>query len=80
MGKKKQVTNEDLDLLDELGVETEPVSTVGRTHREQRIIAGFEEIERFVDEKGRLPEHGESRDIFERLYAVRLDRIKASSE
>ena len=80
MGKKKQVTNEDLDLLDELGVETEPVSTVGRTHREQRIIAGFEEIERFVDEKGRLPEHGESQDIFERLYAVRLDRIKASSE
>ncbi|MCB1133620.1 MAG: GIY-YIG nuclease family protein, partial [Verrucomicrobiae bacterium] len=48
--------------------------------REQRIIAGFEEIERFVEEHGRLPQHGEDRDIFERLYAVRLDRIRASGE
>jgi hypothetical protein len=78
--KTKQVTDEDLDLLDELGVETELVSTGGRTPREQRIIAGFEEIERFVEEHGRLPEHGEGRDIFERLYAVRLDRIRESGE
>lgn len=78
--KKQQVTDEDHDLLDELGVETEPVATGGRTPREQRIIAGFEEIERFVEENDRLPEHGESRDIFERLYAVRLDRIRGSSE
>jgi hypothetical protein len=78
--KKQLVTDDDLDLLDELGVETEPVSTGGRTPREQRIIAGFEEIERFVEEHGRLPEHGESGDIFERLYAVRLDRIRESEE
>lgn len=78
--KSKQVTDEDLDLLDELGVESEPVSTGSRTPREQRIIAGFEEIERFVEENNRLPEHGESKDIFERLYAVRLDQIRASSE
>ncbi len=78
--KKQQVTDDDFDLLDELGVETEPVSTGGRTPREQRIIAGFEEIERFVEEHGRHPEHGESRDIFERLYAVRLDRIRESAE
>jgi hypothetical protein len=78
--KAKQVTDEDLDLLDDLGVETEPVSTGGRSPREQRIIAGFEEIERFVEEHGRLPEHGEDRDIFERLYAVRLDQIKNSGE
>lgn len=78
--KKQQVTDDDLDLLDELGVETEPVATGGRTPREQRIIAGFEEIERFVEESGRLPQHGEDRDIFERLYAVRLDRIRESVE
>ena len=76
----KEITNDDIDLLDELGVEAEAESSGGRTAREQRIIAGFEEIERFVQEHGRLPEHGESRDIFERLYAVRLDGIRASAE
>lgn len=76
----KNITDEDLDLLDELGVEAEPVQTGGRSPREQRIIAGFEEIMRFVEEHGRRPEHGENRDIFERLYAVRLDRIRESSE
>lgn len=29
---------------------------------------------------GRLPQHGEDRDIFERLYAVRLDRLRQSPE
>jgi hypothetical protein len=33
-----------------------------------------------VEEHGRVPEHGENRDIFERLYAVRLDRIRESAE
>jgi len=74
-------TNEDdIELLGALGVEAESATTGGRTAKEQRIIAGFEEIERFVEEHGRLPEHGESRDIFERLYAVRLDQIRASGE
>ncbi len=76
----KEITNDDIDLLDELGVEAEAESSGGRTAREQRIIAGFEEIERFVQEHGRLPEHGENRDIFERLYAVRLDGIRASTD
>lgn len=77
---KKTITDEDLDLLDELGVEAEPTQTSGRSPREQRIIAGFEEIMRFVEEHGRRPEHGENRDIFERLYAVRLDCIRESQE
>jgi hypothetical protein len=67
-------------LLDELGVETEPVKGSAHSAREQRIIAGFEEIERFVEEHGHMPQHGEDRDIFERLYAVRLDRIRESPE
>jgi hypothetical protein len=73
-------TDEDLELLAELGVDlgTEPSSQ--RSAKEERIIAGFEEIERFVAEQGRLPQHGEDRDIFERLYAVRLDRLRESEE
>lgn len=50
------------------------------TPREERIIAGFEDIERFYEEHGRLPLHGEDRDIFERLYAVRLDRLRTVEE
>ena len=37
-------------------------------------------VERFVQEHDRLPEHGEERDIFERLYAARLDQIRKSPE
>ena len=76
----KSITEEDLELLGELGVEAEAPRSGSRSAREQRVIAGFEEIERFVQEKRRLPEHGEDRDIFERLYAVRLDRIRESAE
>ena len=76
----KDITDEDLELLGDLGVDAEATQTGGRSAREQRIIAGFEEIERFVQEHGRKPEHGENRDIFERLYAVRLDRIRESGE
>ena len=49
----ERITDDDLELLGELGVEAEPVSTGGRSAREQRIIAGFEEIERFVEEQDR---------------------------
>jgi T5orf172 domain len=70
----------DDELLDALGVEAEPARKSSRTPREERIIAGFEDIQRFVDEHGHLPAHGEDKDIFERLYAVRLDRIRALEE
>ncbi len=69
-------TDEDDALLEELGVETEAKREGSRTPREERIIAGFEEIQRFVTEHGRPPQHGEERDIFERLYAVRLERLR----
>jgi Meiotically up-regulated gene 113 len=71
----KEFTQEDDALLAELGVEVETKKAVSRTPREERIIAGFEEIQRFVEKHGRAPQHGEDQDIFERLYAVRLDRI-----
>lgn len=66
----------DLELLAELGVETAPDAARSFTPLQERIIAGFEDIQRFVIEHGRLPQHGEDRDIFERLYAVRLDRLR----
>ena len=76
-----EINDDDKDLLDELGVDTEaPTATGGRTAKEQRILAGFEEIERWIAEHGRPPQNGEDRDIFERLYAVRLDRLRASAE
>ncbi len=72
----KNFTDEDDALLSELGVETEVKKTSVRTPREERVIAGFEEIQRFVEAHGRVPRHGEDHDIFERLYAVRLDRLR----
>ncbi len=73
-------TDEDDALLTELGVEVEGKAHSGRTPREERIIAGFEEIQRFVDQHGHAPQHGEGRDIFERIYAVRLDRLRAMQD
>lgn len=71
----------DLDQLrSELDGFAEPKKEDGRSPREERIIAGFEEIQRFVEKNGRVPQHGEDRDIFERLYAVRLDRMRALEE
>lgn len=68
------------DLRQELSGYAKPTKGGGSSAREQRIIAGFEEIERFIEDHGHLPQHGEDRDIFERLYAVRLDRLRASDE
>jgi hypothetical protein len=76
----REFTEEDDALLGELGVEVEAKKAVTRTPREERIIAGFEEIQRFAEEHGRAPQHGEDRDIFERLYAVRLDRVRELHE
>jgi len=63
------------DLLDALGIEAEPVKKKSRSPRDERIITGFEEIQRFVEQNGHPPKHGEANDIFERLYATRLDQI-----
>jgi hypothetical protein len=75
-----EFTAEDDALLAELGIEAEAKSTASHTPREERILAGFEDIQRFVDRYGRTPRHGEDRDIFERMYAMRLDRLRALPE
>ncbi len=71
----------DLDALaDALADFAPPEKKVGRGPREERVIAGFEEIQRFVEKHGHAPRHGESRDIFERIYATRLDRLRAQED
>ena len=64
-------------LLEELGLEAASIKARSHSPQEERLLAGFEDILRFVEENGRLPHHGEERDIFERIYAVRLDRLRA---
>ena len=71
---------DDDELLDALGVEVAPLKVSSRTPREERIIAGFEDILRFHQANGRAPLHAEGRDIFERVYAVRLDQIRKLPE
>lgn len=70
--------------LDELEAELSDFATSdkknGRTPLDDRIIAGFEDIQRFVERHGRAPRHGDDKDIFERLYAVRLDRLRDQEE
>jgi hypothetical protein len=65
------------ELAEELAEFDVPEKKGGRSPREERLIAGFEEMQRFVDKHGHAPRHGEGHDIFERLYAVRLDRLRA---
>jgi hypothetical protein len=75
------MSDPDLDeLAQELAEFDVPDRKGGRSPREERIIAGFEDIQRFVETHGHPPQHGESRDIFERLYAVRLDRLRVLEE
>ena len=75
------MSDPDLDELAEALSDFEvPEKSGGRLPREERMIAGFEDIQRFVTEHGRVPQHGEDRDIFERMYAVRLDRLRTLAE
>ena len=77
---KATFTQEDDELLAELGVDVEVESKGTHTPRQARIIAGFEEIEAFYEKSKHMPQHGENRDIFERIYATRLEAIAASQE
>jgi hypothetical protein len=65
------------DLRAELDDFAQPAKKGGKSALEERVISGFEEIQRFVDQHERAPQHGEDKDIFERIYAVRFDQIRA---
>lgn len=77
---KTVFTEDDDAILAELGIEVEVKKTATRTPREERIIAGFEEIQRFVEQNDRLPSMAEGNEIFERIYATRLEQIRRQQE
>lgn len=77
---KVTFTDEDDKLLGLLGVEVKVETKDAHTPRQARIIAGFEEIEAFYEKNNRMPQHGEGHDVFERIYATRLEAIAASQE
>jgi T5orf172 domain len=79
-GRPPVVDLSDEDMLAELGASFEAKPERAHTAREERVLAGFEDILKFYDTHGRAPLHGEEQDIFERLYAVRLDRLRALPE
>lgn len=70
----------DDELLDALGVEVAPIKASSRTAFEERVIAGFEDIQRFFEEHKCQPVNAVGRDIFERLYAVRLEQLRKLPE
>ena len=53
-----------------------PKKTRSYSAEERRIITGFEEIQQFVEQHNRLPQNHDGNDIFERLYAVRLQQLR----
>ena len=73
-------TEEDDNLIAELGVEFEVKKKPAVSAKEERIIAGFEEVQKFVDDHGRQPSFEYDKDIFERLYATRLEQIRLQPE
>lgn len=66
------------DFLDKVAPETQQ-PTANHSAEEYRLIAGFAEIQQFVATHGRIPQHGEEHDIFERLYAQRLERLQGNA-
>jgi len=71
---------DDEALLAELGYEVASSKASAHTAQEERLLSGFQEVVQFVADHGRAPEHGEGKDIGERLLAVRLDRLRALTQ
>ena len=70
----------DEQILDELEIELELKSTKVLTPLEERLISRFEEINVFYESHQRVPSLDDNADIFEKLCASRLEKIKQNSE
>jgi len=70
----------DEQILDELEIELELKSTKVLTPLEERLISRFEEINVFYETHQRVPCLNDDADIFEKLCASRLEKIKQNSE
>lgn len=73
-------TEADAAILRALGEDDSGDMETAQSPHEERIIAGFEEIQRFAERTGGLPQHREDRSIQERMLAVRLDNIRGLKE
>ncbi|WP_269613292.1 GIY-YIG nuclease family protein [Prochlorococcus marinus] len=69
-----ELTDEELLAALDIKVESKPQPSL--TSLEDHVIAGFKEIQNFYNEYNRVPINEEGRDIFERLFSVRLQRIR----
>lgn len=76
------MTNKEIDelydALEELHQPEKEISS--KSSLEERIIAGFDEINSFYEENNRPPFFGEDRDIFEKEYALRLNAIRQDKD
>jgi hypothetical protein len=73
---ERKLTEEE-QMLRDLGVEIDTQTKAAEyTPKEERIISGFEDIVRFYEKEGRLPRNAHGNDIFESLYAIRLERLR----
>lgn len=70
----------DDQILDELEIQLELKSPKVLTPLEERLISGFEEINHFFETHQRVPSLHKHADIFEKLCASRLDKIKQNAE
>ena len=68
----------DKELLELLGVKVEKKKISQLSPFEELLIVGFEEIQRFYEKFNRLPSNLENADLFERRYAIRLQRLQES--
>ena len=69
----------DEQILDELEIELELKSAKVLSPLEERLISGFEEINVFYETHQRVPCLNDDADIFEKLCASRLGKIKQNS-
>jgi len=72
--------DDDAALLAELGIDLDESQEIEINPREERICNGFSEIQDFVTRHGAYPRTQENHDIFERLLAVRLERLRDLKE
>ena len=70
----------DDQILDELEIQLELKSPKVLTPLQERLISGFEKINHFFETHQRVPSHHSDADIFEKLCASRLDKIKQNYE
>ena len=68
-------TEDDDELIRELDLEIKKNKTTKFSDEIQRVITKFQEIQTFYDDNKRLPSFDNQKNIFERIYAVRLEKI-----